>query len=222
MRIFVINAYEDRKYKYDDKRYELYPAIWWENVTEEKVDEYHFRWNAGMDYRKKVVACSESHKNLLQKIVDEKLEKVIILEDDAVISDWDRFGELDNINEFCYVGGNICSPLLKDLNKFIKSGEKETVKSSFQKGINTIDKDIFLIGHACGYYIPNPQVAQDILNHIPTWTKYKVIDNEYMNLQKRDKIKLFLYPAIVTLNVPDAKKGFSYSTYKLYDNQQFY
>ena len=48
------------------------------------------------------------------------------------------------------------------------------------------------------------------------------IDNEYMNLQKRDKIKLFLYPAIVTLNVPDAKKGFSYSTYKLYDNQQFY
>ena len=127
MRVFVVNAYEDRKEKYDE-RYELYPAVWWEDVTEEQVERYHFRYNAKMDYRKKVVACSLSHKNLLHKIIDEDLKDVCILEDDAVIDDWERLKELENVNEFCYIGGDITSPLLKDMKKFKEEGEKENVR----------------------------------------------------------------------------------------------
>jgi hypothetical protein len=41
-------------------------------------------------------------------------------------------------------------------------------------------------------------------------------------LQKKGKITKFVYPAIVTLYLPDAKKGFTYSTYKLYDDQHLY
>jgi len=114
MKVFVVNAYEDRKEKYDE-RYQLYPAIHWTDVTEEQVERYHFRYNANITYRKKVVACSLSHKNLLQKIIDEDLKDIIIIEDDAVIDKWERLQELKDINEFCYIGGDITSPFLKDM-----------------------------------------------------------------------------------------------------------
>ena len=106
MTIFVVNAYEDRKEKYlNDDRYELYPAIWWENVSDEDVEKYYFRHNANMDYRRKVVACSESHKSILMKIIKEDLKDTFILEDDAIIEDWDKLDELKGFQDFCYIGG---------------------------------------------------------------------------------------------------------------------
>ena len=223
MKIFVVNAYDDRKGKYDkDERYELYDAVWFEDVTEEQVDNYYFRHNAKMDLRKKVVACSLSHKNLLRKIIDDNLEEVIILEDDALIKDWDRLEELKNVKEFCYLGGDITSPFLKDMKTFKQDGEKDNVRYCCEKGINQINKDVFKIGQTCGYYIPNASVAQDILSNIPHGKKERAIDNEYIALQKKGKINLFLYPAIATLHIKDAIKGFTYSKYKLYDNQELY
>ena len=41
MRVIVINAYEERREKYDE-RYELYPAVHWTDVTEEQTEELHF------------------------------------------------------------------------------------------------------------------------------------------------------------------------------------
>ena len=73
MRVFVINAYPERREKYDEEKYEIFPAIHWTDVTEEQVEEYHFRYNAKMDYRKKVVACSLSHQAVLGKIINEDL-----------------------------------------------------------------------------------------------------------------------------------------------------
>ncbi len=221
MKVFVVNAYKDRKEKYDN-RYELYPAVWWENVTEEQVERYHFRHNAKMEYRKKVVACSLSHKNLLQKIINEDLKDIIIIEDDAVIDKWDRLEELENVNEFCYIGGDITSPFLKDMKKFKEDGEKENVRYCCQKGINVIDTDVFKIGQTCGYFIPNKEVAQMILSNIPNGKKERAIDNEYISLQKKGKIEKFIYPAISTLYLPDASQGFTYSKYKLYCDQWLY
>ena len=74
MRVFVINAYPERRDKYDDERYELFPATWWKDVTDDEVKRYHFRHNAKLEYRKKVVACSLSHRNLLLKIIIEDLK----------------------------------------------------------------------------------------------------------------------------------------------------
>jgi len=222
MRVFVINAYEDRKEKYDEEKYEIFPAIHWTDVTEEQVAEYHFRHNARLEYRKKVVACSMSHQALLGKIINENLKDVFILEDDAIIEKWDRLKELEGFKEFCYIGGDITSPLLKDMKVFKEDGGKENVRYCCEKGINTIDPKKFKIGQTCGYYIPNKRVAQDILSNIPNNKKERAIDNEYIALQKKGKITKFIYPAIATLYLPDALKGFSYSTYKLYDDQILY
>ena len=220
MRVFVVNAYENRKEKYDDERYELYPAIWWEDVKDEEVAEYHFRHNANMTYRKKVVACSLSHKRLLKKIIHEDLKKVVIIEDDAIIEKWDRLEDLEGCKEFCYNGGQINAPLMKDFKKF--EDIKDSVRDNFCKGINVIDPKEFRLAHACGYYIPNRRVAQDILSNIPNGSKERAIDTEYISLQKKGKITKFIYTAIATLFLKDACEGFTYSKYKLYDDQTLY
>ena len=222
MRVFVINAYEDRKEKYDeDERYEIFPAVWWEDVTEEQLQRHHFRWNAKIELRKKIVACSLSHKRLLQKIINEDLKDVFIIEDDVLI-DFHRLDQLQDIKEFCYIGGNFGSPLLKDNLEFTKGGKKDSLRESLSKGINVIDPKEFRVGHTCGYYIPNRTVAQDILTNIPHGKKDLAIDAEYIFLQKKGKITKFIYPAIAKLYIPDACKGFTYSTYKLQDDQFFY
>ncbi len=220
MRVFVVSAYEDRKYKYDEERYELFPATWWSDVTDEEVERYHFRHNARLEYRKKVVACSLSHKKLLQKIINEDLKKVVIIEDDAMIDKWNRLKELEDINEFCYIGGQINAPLMKDFKKF--EDIKDSVRENFCKGINVIDPKEFRLAQTCGYYIPDASVAQMILSNIPHGVKERAIDTEYISLQKKGKITKFIYPAISTLFLKDAKEGFSYSTYKLYDCQILY
>jgi GR25 family glycosyltransferase involved in LPS biosynthesis len=220
MRVFVVNAYEDRKEKYDEEKYELYPAIHWTDVKDEDVERYHFRHNAKMDYRKKVVACSLSHQDLLQKIINEDLKDVFIIEDDAIIENWDRLKELEGSKEFCYIGGQINAPLMKDFKKF--EDIKDSVRDNFCKGINVIDPKEFRLAHTCGYFIPNRRVAQDILSNIPHGKKERAIDTEYIALQKKGKITKFVYPAIVTLYLPDANKGFTYSSHKLLDDQWLY
>jgi GR25 family glycosyltransferase involved in LPS biosynthesis len=221
MRIFVVNAYPERRSKYDD-RYEIYDAVWWEDLTDEDITDYYLRYNAKTDLRKKVVACSKSHKNLLMKIIKEDLKNVVIIEDDAIIEDFERLKELEEVNEFCYIGGDITSPLLKNMKDFKSNGEKDNLRFEFIKGINQINPKEFKIGQTCGYYIPNSKVAQHILSNIPVNDKERAIDNEYMYLQKRGVINYFIYPALSVLNVEEARKGFTYSNHKLYDNQSEY
>jgi len=220
MRVFVINAYDDRKEKYlKDKRYELFEAVQWKDVDHRDYD-YSFRSNACEDYMSKVIACSLSHQKLLLQIIQDGLEDVIIIEDDTIL-DFDRLDELKDINEFCYIGGDLTSPKLKDMRTF-KNEEKIYYQGCLEEGLNQIQPDNFKIGHACGYYIPNAKVAEMILNEIPIKNKQKAIDTEYIYLQRKGLINKFIYPALVTLNIPDAKKGFTYSSYKLYDNQLHY
>jgi GR25 family glycosyltransferase involved in LPS biosynthesis len=190
------------------------------DVKDEDVERYHFRHNARLEYRKKVVACSLSHKDLLQKIINEDLKDVFIIEDDAIIEKWDRLKELEGCKEFCYIGGQINAPLMKDFKKF--EDIKDSVRDNFCKGINVIDPKEFRLAHTCGYFIPNRRVAQDILSNIPHGKKERAIDTEYIALQKKGKITKFVYPAIVTLYLPDANKGFTYSSHKLLDDQWLY
>jgi len=221
MKVFVINAYENRKCKYDE-RYHLFPAVWWNDLEDKDVEGYYLRHNAKMELRKKVVACSLSHKNLLQKIINEDLKEVVIIEDDAVIEDWNRLEELKDVNEFCYIGGDITSPFLKDMKEFKEGGGKDDLRDNLIKGINTIDPKVFKIGWTNGYYIPNAEVARMILSNLPHGKKERAIDNEYIALQKKGKINKFIYPAIATLFIKEAKEGFTFSNYKLVDDASLY
>jgi hypothetical protein len=219
MRIFVINAYDDRMEKYNSK-YELFQAVWWEDVTEEETKKYYFRHNAKMELRKKIVACSQSHKKLLLKIIQENLEDVIIMEDDAIL-DFSRLDELKGLKNFTYIGGEITSKLMKDMKKF-RDEEKADVIHSLCKGVNKIEPEYFKIGQTCGYFIPNAEVAQKIHSNLPNGEKERGIDTEYIYQQRRGIITDFIFPPLVKLYVPDAKKGFTYSNYTLASDQSEY
>ena len=213
-RIFVINAYDDRTLKYlDDPRYEIFPAVWWENIDDDTLSKYHFRYNCGEDLRKKIVACSESHLKILKKIKEQKINKAIIIEDDAII-DFDRMDELDSINEPCYIGGMMFPPVLKDVNVFTKP---ESVN-----GLNMINPDKFIISNAQGYYIPKYEDVDIFLEQ--NYEKRRAIDVEYKHQQIKKKLKYYIYPAISTLHLPDAEKGFTWGSgnYKLKDDLKHY
>ena len=219
MNIIVVSAYPERRTKYDD-RYTIFEAFTPKDITQKVYDNYYFRYNAKPLYRKKVISCAESHKKVLQKIIDEDLKDTIIIEDDAVL-DFDRLDELKGVNQFTYIGGDITSLTLDKSNTFRKES-KENIRASLKKGINKIDIENWRLAHACGYYIPNRTVAELILRSIPVYKLNRAIDKEYMELQKQGIVQQFIYPAIVTLVEDEAKKGFNYSSYKLHSNQYYY
>ena len=219
MKTFVISAYPERRKKYDD-RYTIFEAYTPKDITDEIYDNYYFRYNAKPLYRKKVISCAESHKKVLKIIIEEDLKETIILEDDAIL-DFSRIEELKGINEFCYIGGDIVALTLNKYNEFRKT-KKEDIRKSLQTGINTIDIENWRLAHCCGYYIPNKEVALQILNSIPNLNKCRAIDKEYMLLQEKRIISKFIYPALVTLQMDEAKQGFNFSQYKLHSNQYYY
>ena len=228
MNIYVINAYKERSNKYDE-RYTMYPAKWWTDITDIEVEKLHFRYNCKIPLRKKITACCLSHLGMIQKIIDEDLKDVVILEDDTIIKDFELLKEEVKLipNEFCYLGGQINSPLVKDYHTFTKEHKKAIIDHIRNDNniIQTIDTNIFRITHACGYYIPDKKVAIKLLSSIEEvykGRKLRAIDVMFYELQKKGIIKYFIFPAIGTLDLKDAKQGFTYSHYKLEDEQSEY
>ena len=213
-KIFVICAYPERINKYlVDKRYEIFKATWWEEVSDEMINERHFRYNCGEELKRKITACSDSHLRCLQKIKDEKINNAIIIEDDAIIN-FERLSELDGINDPCYIGGIFFPPVLKDTKTFIKP--------IVEYGINTIEPDKFVINNAHGYYMPNYLDADLFLEK--HYEKRRAIDVEFKRQQIKKKLKYFVFPAISTLDLKDAQNGFTWgsSNYNLKDDLSYY
>lgn len=209
MNILVVSAYEDRREKYDNN-YTIIQGIWWEDVRESDLKPYHFYWNAKDSHKKKVVACSMSHKKAIQYIIENDLKNTIIIEDDAIV-DLSRLEELKDYDEFVYVGGDMRPPLIKDDKTFDKS---MIIKSI---GLNTIDTNKFRILGCFAYFIPNKNVAIMIINSIPSNNKERAIDVEFTKLQKKGLIKYYHYPPLGTLYMPEALKGFNAKLMKLSD-----
>lgn len=211
--IFVINAYPERTIKYlNDDRYTIWSALTPDDITDEILSKYHFRYNAKELLKKKICACSESHLSCIRHIRDNQINNAIIIEDDAII-DFERIDELELTNEITYIGG-MFHPLAM-------SKMKEFVEPESKMGINDIDSKQFLITNAHGYYIPNFELC-DILLKQKNKDRRRAIDVEFKNLQRENHIKKYLYPAISTLVLTDAKTGFTWSQYKLKDNLFLY
>lgn len=230
MKIFVINGYSNRRDKYDEN-YTMFPAYWWEDIDNEKTDMFSFRWNCKSELRKKICACTLSHLEMIKKIVLEDLKDIVICEDDCIIDDIELLKETIHLlpkDELTYLGGQINSPLVKDYRMFEKTLKRYVIDKikNDNKLIHTIDVESFRITHCCCYYIPNKQVAQNILDSIQEiysgTRKMRAIDVAFHELQKRKIITKFVFPAQGILHIPDAKKGYTFSQYKLTDNQKEY
>ncbi len=114
-------------------------------------DTYITMWNASKKHKHNVAGCSESHLSLMKHIINNKINNVIVIEDDALI-DFKRLKELDKVSDFCYIGGRFQPPKLTENLKFDKS--------KIKKGLHKINTKKFTITGGHGYYLPNVKVTE--------------------------------------------------------------
>jgi GR25 family glycosyltransferase involved in LPS biosynthesis len=175
MRIFVItlNRYDCRWAKYN-KNYELFMGVDGYKIKED--NEYYKkirnRYNIKHKQKQNIVGCFLSHLKVMEYIVENKLNEILIIEDDAVID----FKLLNKINldelqqdKMTYFGGIIRGLTLK------KDFNYERVVEDIFEGLNTIDTSKYKIGATHGYYIPKWEVAEQVI----TWNsqKYEILLN---------------------------------------------
>jgi len=196
MNIFIINLdkSEDRLKNYENIKYNR-----WRAVDGKELDSNHSIFKEmNNNYGPKnynsylgTCGCFLSHITLWEHIVKNKLNNILILEDDADIID-----ELPNIDELpedgiTYLGGLFCNIKLRS------GGIKKGVIES-KNGINEVDKEKFRLLMTLSYYIPNYKIAEDLLNEIDEWRKkrlYRAIDITISKMSKKIK-KYYYYPAI--------------------------
>lgn len=210
-KIFVINLRRDKekwsKYKKDD-RYIRFSACNGVEMSKENpyFDRLQIMWNAADRKKKCTAGILNSHMSIIKKIVKQKINQALVIEDDAVID----FKLLEKINldklpqdSIIYFGGTLHPP---DTFKNKTWSHDETIKS-FKRGINSIDAKKFRILGGHGYYFPTWEIAKDLLDKVDSKKKMRALDSEMVKLQRSGDIKYFYYPAISYLKMDDAKKG---------------
>jgi len=182
---FYINldSCPERKKYFDTtwKRFIATPRDKVDGLTDKKMISYH---NVTRDYHLAKCGCWKSHTLLLRYICDNKLNNVIIVEDDAEqlipIPD-----ELYNETGFVYLGGFF-------INKKKTDGEFKG-ESNSSDGLNDLQHKDYDVCQTTSYYIGSYKVAEELLNEILSQSRYRAIDIMYIN----SKIpKKYYYPAI--------------------------
>jgi len=125
--------------------------------------------------------CLLSHLKMLKHIVEYKLDKVIIVEDDAL--QVNGYPE-DLPDTFTYLGGFI-------KNKKITSNEP--IQIDHTEGINTLDSSKYRMICCLSYYIPKWQIAQEIFQALMKSKRWRAIDIMFGDIIQNPK---YIYPAI--------------------------
>ena len=165
-RVFYINLIDDheRREKFLGKGYHRFEAV----SREEVPDEVDIRMRSMYNYPRRShlgrCACFMSHYELYKYIVENELDNVLILEDDAVqVKDLPTEYPRDSI---IYLGGFFHN---------IKMMDKTPVKIDVKEGLNTLNPK-YRVLMTLSYIIPNWEVAREILDYIDARPRYKAID----------------------------------------------
>ncbi len=166
MKVFYINldTATTRRNKFLHTDYER-----WRATTRQEVPSYIegkmiSRYNFGKDSHLARCACFLSHTKLLEHIVENKLNDVLILEDDAI-----QLNSIPNNypkDSITYIGGFIYNRLMMNQSK---------VNTEHKIGINLCSPEFRILG-CLAYIIPTYKIAEYILNLIYSQNRYKAID----------------------------------------------
>ena len=159
-----------RRNKFQTKDFCRFRAIPRDEVPELVDKKMISMYNFGRDSHLARCGCFLSHIKLLEKIVNENLEDVLVLEDDAIQVnnlpiDYPRDG-------IVYVGGFIYNRKMMD---------ETQPKINHEIGINLCPENFRILG-TLAYIIPNSQIALTILSRIYSQNRYKAIDIMYGNI----------------------------------------
>tara|TARA_Y100000592_G_C5463318_1_gene315195 strand:+ start:471 stop:1019 length:549 start_codon:yes stop_codon:yes gene_type:complete len=138
------------------------------------------RYNFGKDAHLARCACWLSHTKLLEHIVENKIDDVLILEDDAIqVNDLPKIYPKDSIT---YVGGFVYNKKMMD---------SKPPEIEHQVGINLCPDNLRILG-CLAYIVPKWQIALHILNRIYSENRYKAIDIMMGNIGIK---QYYSYPA---------------------------
>jgi GR25 family glycosyltransferase involved in LPS biosynthesis len=200
MRIFVINL-DSAKDRW--KHYELEESMGllerWRAIPRDEVQKHHSEkmisyHNIDPDQHLAKVACLMSHLTLWSYIVVNKLDNVLILEDDAEICDLND-DELPQ-DGITYFGGYTSDPMMTKGPKPIQFTEK----------INKINFDEYRVLTTMAYYIPTHYIAGTLYSNILERKRYRAID---VMLGDIKNISTYLYypaPVIERKNISQIRK----------------
>jgi len=191
MKIFVINldSAKDRWEKYDDDIYTRWPATHYDDlpVTHPIFDDMVSYWNIDPKEHKAKCACYISHTSLWKYIVKNKIDDVLILEDDAEL-----VGELPDSSKlpqdgFCYLGGFTSNIRLTE----------GPLKINFQppegtSGIYEIDYSKYRMLMMLAIYIPKWEIAYKMLQAVEERGRPRAIDTMVKDTHRKQYL---LYPA---------------------------
>ena len=163
---FYINldTAKQRRNKFAETGFKRWKATTRQEVPEQIDKTMISMYNFGRESHLARCACFLSHTKLLEYIVNNNLNDVLILEDDAVKVnplpvDYPR-------DSIVYVGGFIYNRRMMDETK---------PEVDHQKGINLCPPEYRILG-CLAYIIPTPAVALKILNRVYSQPRYKAID----------------------------------------------
>lgn len=186
---FVINlaSRNDRWEKFKNKGYTRWEATSWEDIDNDdpmidKMISFHNIRHTKQHLAK--IGCWKSHMRLLKHIVDNKINKCLILEDDACgIMNIDEDNLLDNCITYmggCFSHPQITQPLDRD-------------RLEIYYGINLVDDSEFKIMTTLSYYLPTWEIAKELYDKVISCDRYRAIDVMY---SQTDIPKAFVYPAL--------------------------
>ena len=199
MKIFVINL-DDAKDRWehykDDDRFTRWSATSREEVKEwdsEKMISYH---NIHPDQHLAKCACLKSHLNIWSYIITNRMNDILILEDDALVSDYLLQGGKFPQDGLTFFGGYTAS----------KKMTQGALNVSFTEVINKIDSEKFRVLTTMGYYIPTHYIASSLYSEILGRKRNRAID---VMLGEIKSIPMYLYypaPVIERKNVSQIRK----------------
>lgn len=145
-------------------------------------------WNLHEKEHRAKCGCWQTHYNMLSHIRNNKLNRVIVVEDDAIqVNDIDM-DVLSKCKTFTYLGGYFAHVKMYD-------GEMradECPESVY--GINPIDKTECRMLMTLSYYLPHWTIARDILDYLDSKDRVRAIDCQIYNIVK---VPLdYIYPAL--------------------------
>ena len=153
-----------RRNKYTDKNFTRWKATSKDEVPAYIESRMISRYNFGKDAHLARCACWLSHTKLLEHIVENKINDVLILEDDAIqVNDLPTIYPQDSIT---YVGGFVYNKKMMD---------SKPPEIQHQVGINLCPENLRILG-CLAYIVPKWQIALHILNRIYSENRYKAID----------------------------------------------
>jgi len=194
MKTFVINLDHatDRWEHYKDKGCKRWSATNFDEikVNDPLIPKLISYYNISMKEHLCKIGCIKSHTGLWRYIVQNKLNDILILEDDAEL-----VGEIPDSSKlpqdgFTYLGG-------LTFNKIITQGPK---KVQLNEGVNHVNNEDFRMIMLVAYYIPHYSIAEKMLNTFDEKERFRMVDTM---IYKTKTNQYLYYPApFIERNIP--------------------